>query len=89
MQAIITKYLGPTNFRGSRIKASCQAKSVTMSWDHALNPSSNHLAAAIKLATLLRWDYGVWVAGDLPDGSTVFCCHDAKGISDTFEVNSD
>lgn len=36
MQAIRTKYYGPTNFRGSRIKAEAQAGSRWMEWDHAL-----------------------------------------------------
>lgn len=84
MQAIKTKYLCPTNFRGSRIKASCQAKSKTFSWNDSLNSSANHVKAAKALATELGWNYGVWVGGDLPDGSTVFVCHDDKGISDTF-----
>ena len=86
MQAIQTKYLSPTNTRGSRVKASCQAKSKTLPWDHALNPSGNHTRAAKALATELGWNYGTWVSGELPDGSTVFCCHDAKGISDTFTI---
>lgn len=29
-QAIVTKFLGPTNYRGSRVKATCQAGSVTI-----------------------------------------------------------
>jgi hypothetical protein len=87
MQAIHTYFLPATNFRGSRIKAVCQAKSITLSWDHALNPSGNHTWAAKALATELGWNYGTWVSGELPDGSTVFCCHDAKGISDTFTVD--
>ena len=37
MQAIETKYFGPSNVKGSRIKATAQAGSVTVGYDHALN----------------------------------------------------
>jgi hypothetical protein len=37
VQAITTKYIGPSNVRGSRVKATAAAGSVTLSWDHALN----------------------------------------------------
>lgn len=54
-QAIVTRYLGPTNFRGSRVKATCEALSVTISWDHALNSTGNHTRAAKELASRLGW----------------------------------
>jgi hypothetical protein len=54
--AIQTKFLGPTNFRGSRIKATAmdnfsdgRAISVTIGYDHALNGDANHRVAAEKL----------------------------------------
>ena len=50
MQAIVTKYLGPTNNRCARVKATAQAGSVTISWDCALDVDANHDAAAIALA---------------------------------------
>jgi hypothetical protein len=74
MQAIVTKYLGPTNVRGSRVKATCQARSKTLTWDDSLNSSANHTAAAKALASELGWHYGTWVAGGLPDGSTAWVC---------------
>ncbi len=74
MQAIVTKYLGPTNVRGSRIKAKCQAGSVTLSWEYGLNSMNNHLAAAKALATKLGWNYGEWIGAGLPDGSCVYVC---------------
>lgn len=67
-QAITTRYLGPTDHRGSRVKASCQALSVTQSWDDALSVDANHLAAAKSLATKLRW-LGEWHGAALPDGT--------------------
>lgn len=64
-QAIVTKYLGPTNFRGSRIKASAYAGSVTIDYDASLNTEQNHMAAARKLAHKYGWK-GTWYAGGLP-----------------------
>ena len=75
MQAIQTKYFGPTNVRGSRIKATCQARSRIYSWDDALNPSANHTKAAETLAKQLDWK-GKWVGGGLPDGTSCYCCVD-------------
>lgn len=73
MQAIRTIYLGPTNFRGSRVKAICEAKSRVYEWDDALNPEENHVYAAEKLAQELGWwDSRVWASGCLKDGSY---CH--------------
>ena len=56
MQAIITKYIGPTDYRGSRVKATCQAGSVTLNWDDALNSEQNHDAAALALVRKLEWN---------------------------------
>ena len=59
MRAIITRYLGPTNHRPSRIKASAgKAGSITVSWDYDLpdNISANHRAAALALMEKLGWD---------------------------------
>jgi hypothetical protein len=84
MQAITTKYLGPTNFRGSRVKASCQAKTLIFGWQDNLNSSANHLAAAKALAAQLGWNYGRWIEAGLPDGSSVWVC-DSK-TSDSFEL---
>lgn len=66
MQAITTKYLGPTNYRGARVKATCEAGSVTVSWDHALGSEENHDAACRALALKLGW-HGQWLGGDLPN----------------------
>jgi hypothetical protein len=51
---IVTKYIGPTNYRGSRIKAihkrdSETSWSKTLSWDHKLDAQGNHRAAAQAL----------------------------------------
>jgi len=75
MQAIQTRYLGPTNTRGSRIKAWCDAGSLTQSWDYAVNGDLNHVAAAAALQHKLGWVgglYGSLKSGTLPNGDQ---CH--------------
>jgi hypothetical protein len=77
MQAIVTKFLSPTNVKHARVKATCQAGSVTLSWDHALNPEANHRTAAMALVKKQDWFYGDWIGGGLPDGNMVWVCRDA------------
>lgn len=55
-QSIVTKYLGATNVKGSRVKATAQAGSVTLGWDDALNSAENHAAAAQALVEKFGWD---------------------------------
>jgi len=50
MKAIKTTYLGPTDTKGSRCKASdCDRNSITLNWDDALDSEENHAAAAQAL----------------------------------------
>lgn len=68
---IRTKFLGPTNYRGSRIKAvSPSGAAITIDWDHALNASKNHEAAFIALLAKLerRIDGPVYAADAFADG---------------------
>ena len=58
MQAIETKFIGPTDHRGSRIKAVCEAGSLTLECDDALDMELNHRAAAEALSHRLGWDQG-------------------------------
>ena len=64
-QAITTKYLGPTNHRGSRIKAQAAAGSITIPYDYSGNDDSVHAKAAKALADKFGWS-GLWIAGGLP-----------------------
>ena len=74
MQAIETKYLGPTNFRGARIKATAQAGSITVGWDHALNVEENHDAAARAFILRYGW-HGSWIRGAAPSNrGNVYVC---------------
>jgi hypothetical protein len=65
LQAIQTKYMGPTNFRGSRVKAECRAGSITLSWDDALNSDENHIKAAKALIKKLGWGFKILGAGSI------------------------
>lgn len=74
-QAIVTKFFGPTNSRGSRIKAASWAGSITVSYDHSLDVEENHKAAAIALINKKGWNSwkdGKWVMGGSPD-TTGYC----------------
>lgn len=70
-QAITTKYLGPSNVRGSRIKARAEAGSVTLSYNHRLDSAENHKAAAVALCKKFKWCgdyYGRLHGGGTADG---------------------
>ena len=69
-QAIQVKYIGPTNYRGSRYKATAAAGSVTVSVDDALSTEGNVIAAAQALCSKFGWAKGM-VYGQLADGSYV------------------
>lgn len=85
-QAIVTKYLGPTNTRSGRIKATAFAGSVTIEYDAGLSQDSNHLAAARKLAEKFKWR-GKWIAGGMPsEDGNVYVNIDATFPTDTFEL---
>jgi hypothetical protein len=70
-QAIATHYIGPTNTRGSRVKAQCEAGSVTLEWDDSLNQTMNHAAACRALLTKLDWR-GHWYMGGIRGRGYVF-----------------
>lgn len=76
-QAIVTRYHGPTNYRGSRVSAKAEAGRLTIEWDDALSSEDNHAAAVKALAHRLEWDSdaytrdGGWHLGALPGGGYV------------------
>jgi hypothetical protein len=56
MVAIQTKYMGPTNSRGSRIKAFTEnGQQVTISYDYALSGEKLHAKAAMALIEKAGW----------------------------------
>lgn len=75
MQTITTKFIGPTNTKGSRVKATCWLGSVTVGWDHALNTEQNHEEAAQAMVDKLNDDrshtdsrWSIVAQGHMPDG---------------------
>lgn len=75
MQAIICKYFGPTNVKGSRIKAQCEAGSLTIDYPHELSGQAVYRKAAETLVSKLGWtnqNYGELLGGQLPSGDYVF-----------------
>ena len=69
MKAIVTKFHGPTETRGSRYTATDSDKnSVTVSVDYALNGEGNHNAAALALCRKMGW-VGMLVRGRLAKGN--------------------
>lgn len=79
-QAIETRYLGPTNTKGSRIKATAWAGSVTLPYNSELNVDQNHRAAAMALAAKCAehaeqfggtsiWTDGTWTQGGNAKGT--------------------
>ena len=84
MQAISTRYLGPTNTLGARIKASCERGSITIPYPHELSGDEVHREAVRQLLSrFIREDSegespcpperNPWkrdfVTGSLPDGT--------------------
>lgn len=63
MQAIRTRYHGPTNNRGSRIVAKCEAGSLSMPFDYSLNHEGNHAKAARLFVERLGWS-GMFLGGE-------------------------
>ena len=86
MQTIETKYMGATNYKGSRIKATHEgnAQTITTGYNHALNLDENHQYAARQLMHKLKWD------GEMHGGSTktgmawVFVSEDSLVIKGKF-----
>ena len=55
-QSIETRYVGPTNHRGSRIIATTPGgHKLTHAWNYEFNIEANHYAAAEALRAKLDW----------------------------------
>lgn len=74
MQAIQTKFIGPTNTKGSRYKAWCAAGTITIDADYSSDHYDNHVRVAQALRDKLGWNdrHGKLVTGSLPNGDY---CH--------------
>ncbi len=70
MQAIQTTYHGPTNTRGARIVARCDAGRLSVPWDYSVDGPLNHYQAAYALARKLGWIDSLRIeSGALPSGA--------------------
>lgn len=68
MIAILTRYIGPTNTKGSRYKAfTCNGHSVTIHAKPELNSDQNHDEAAKVLCKKMDWQ-GTLVRGGIEFG---------------------
>ena len=80
MQAITTKYLGPTDNYPSRVRAitACGTK-ITLPWQHSLDSDDNHKRAALALAQKLGWQ-GTYQGGHTKDGMIFAVIDDSTQI---------
>lgn len=66
---IITKYLGASNTRGSRIKASALGQSVSIPYPHELSPTMAHRkAASLLMSRFTSLCDREWVQGETKSG---------------------
>lgn len=79
MQAIITKFIPATNTRGSRVKASCEAGSIIIGYNHDGHRENAHVEAFHALIAKLKWTVGYkhkkWVMGGTAVGFVFVCIH--------------
>lgn len=76
MHAIITKFHGPTNTRGSRVSASAAGRRVYVAYDHSYASYDNHGRAVEALCQDRQWPVGEvnehghfrWTGGEIPNG---------------------
>lgn len=73
-KAIQTKYIGPTNTRGSRIRVKANGvASKLYDFSHADSIDQRHAKAAQAFITAHDWP-GVWIAGGMPDETgSIYC----------------
>ena len=72
MKAIVVKYYGPTNTRGTRLTARVEGGSVTLPREYALNVDEDALRVARALCDKFGWNAESLVGGGLPNGDRVF-----------------
>lgn len=54
-QAILTRYLPPTNCRGAKVRAIAGAGALSFAWNHELDCDMNHKHAAFRYAQKKEW----------------------------------
>lgn len=72
-QTIQTKWISPTNFKGTRIKArTASGVTIVRGYDYGLNIGDNHAKVARELQEKMKWDdgyFGDLIGGQNADGS--------------------
>ena len=77
-QAIVTRYYGPGNVRGSRIRATCDRGSITISYPDDVSGADCHAVAVRELLARFQREDGAgrswpsferWVCGGMPQAS--------------------
>lgn len=86
MQAIKTKWLSPTNNRGTRIAASCQAGRLIVDYEYELGIDDNHARAARMLADKLGWKWTEFIGGNIDAGIMAWVAN-CKASYETIPVN--
>ena len=81
MQAIVTKYIGPTSTCWALIKATASVGSVTIAYDDYLSDAHAHRKAALALCVKFGWR-GVLHEGGMHDGFV----YEFPGAEGTFEI---
>lgn len=80
-QSITTRFIAPTNTRGSRAGATSSAGlRKQIAWDDELNEDENHRAAAVTMIREQGWGNAVWVAGYGKDGERVWVATDSRQV---------
>jgi len=82
MQAITTRYIGPSATKGSRIKATCDAGSLTVDFHsvECTDDADRYVKVARMLADKLGWT-GAFVSGGVNTGDYVHVFTDAPTIA--------
>ncbi len=86
MRAIQTRYLGPTNTKGSRIRAfftdTPRDMTATVGYQSDLSSGENHLAAAKELAIRGGLSIQSYAVGEIPRGRVFVPISETAGRPD-------
>ena len=62
-QCIRTRYIPAGRVKPARMQASCEAKTVYLSYEDGINSDENHAAVRDKLIKAMKWGDKKWVSG--------------------------
>lgn len=86
MKAICTKFMGPTNHQGARIKASdMDGNTITIAYPHDGGADVRHRAAAIALCQKMGWQ-GRMIEGSTKTGSVFVFVSSGDLTSEIFDI---